>query len=98
MCETVSSFILVNAASSLLAALFAFFYVLASTKSESSFWVTPRPKTLLTFARHDISPGSALGHADTLQVWHWLVDQVNRPLGQIRNHYCPPGETKDPIL
>lgn len=48
-------------------------------KNSAPFWATR--------VHLHISSGSALGHADSLQVWHWLVDQLNnRPLGQIRNH------------
>lgn len=38
---------------------------------------TPRNSTPFWVHLH-ISSGSALGHADSRQVWHWLVDQVNR--------------------
>lgn len=52
MCETVSTFILVNEATRLLAGtLFAFFY--SRQPKVNRVLGDPRPKTLLTFGRHE---------------------------------------------
>lgn len=96
MCETVSTLFFVNEAARL---LFLADCLLASTRVAQR-WVEllgdPPPNNSAYFWATRVHLHTALGHADSRQVWHWLVDQVNIPLGRMRSH-CPPGEVKDLI-